>query len=158
MALEKGLIIPSATQSFVKLRDISTKDVGWRLESKLHKEIPEVEKLGIDSLNGLLKFSDGSSKYIKLDYLDVDETNLDVLELGETPEKNLKNNAELAAKIICGCVKKIGDIKPESIAHNALENGASFVVIGRELIENKEPIDLLNKYAEQHKNKNLWTK
>lgn len=35
---------------------------------------------------------------------------------------NLKSNAELAAKIICGCVKKIGDIKPESIAHNALEN------------------------------------
>ena len=35
---------------------------------------------------------------------------------------NLKSNAELAAKIICGCVKKIGDIKPESVAHNALEN------------------------------------
>ena len=35
---------------------------------------------------------------------------------------NLKSNAELAAKIICGCVKKIGDLKPKSIAHNALEN------------------------------------
>ena len=50
------------------------------------------------------------------------------------------------------------DQKRVTFAHNALENGASFVVIGRELIENKEPIDLLNKYAEQHKNKNLWTK
>ena len=46
--------------------------------------------MGIDSLNGLLKFSDGSSKYIKLDYRDVDDTNLEVLELAETPEKNLK--------------------------------------------------------------------
>ena len=76
------------------MRDGVTKDVGWRLESKLHTEIPEVEKLGIDSLNGLLKFSDGSSKYIKLDYRDVDDTNLEVLELAETPEKNLKNNAD----------------------------------------------------------------
>ena len=49
--------------------------------------------MGIDSLNGLLKFSDGSSKYIKLDYRDVDDTNLEVLELAETPE-NLKNNAD----------------------------------------------------------------
>ena len=76
------------------MRDVVTKDVGWRLESKLHAEIPEVEKLGIDSLNGLLKFSDGSSKYIKLDYRDVDDTNLEVLELAETFEKNLKNNAD----------------------------------------------------------------
>ena len=50
------------------------------------------------------------------------------------------------------------DQKRVSFAHNALENGASFVVIGRELIESKEPINLLNKYAEQYKNKNLWTK
>ena len=85
--LKKGVIIPSATQSFVKLRDVVTKDIGWRLESKLHKEIPKVEKLGIDSLNGLLKFSDGSSKYIKLDYRDVDDTNLEVLELAETSRK-----------------------------------------------------------------------
>ena len=92
--LKKGVIIPSATQSFVKLQDGITKDIGWRLESKLHAEIPEVEKLGIDSLNGLLKFSDGSSKYIKLDYRDVDDTNLEVLELAENFEKNLKNNAD----------------------------------------------------------------
>ena len=50
------------------------------------------------------------------------------------------------------------DQKRVTFAHNALENGASFVVIGRELIESKKPIDLLKKYAEQHKNKNLWTK
>ena len=40
----------------------------------------------------------------------------------------------------------------------ALQDGASFVVIGRELIESKKPLDLLKKYGEQHKNKNLWTK
>ena len=50
------------------------------------------------------------------------------------------------------------DQKRVTFAHNAIENGASFVVIGRELIESKEPIDLLKKYAKQHKNKNLWTK
>ena len=50
------------------------------------------------------------------------------------------------------------DQKRVTFAHNAIENGASFVVIGRELIENKEPLNLLKKYAEQHKNKNLWTK
>ena len=50
------------------------------------------------------------------------------------------------------------DQKRVTFAHNAIENGANFVVIGRELIESKEPINLLKKYAEQHKNKNLWTK
>ena len=50
------------------------------------------------------------------------------------------------------------DQKRVTFAHKAIENGASFVVIGRELIESKEPLDLLEKYAKQHKNKNLWTK
>ena len=50
------------------------------------------------------------------------------------------------------------DQKRVTFAHNALQDGASFVVIGRELIESKKPLDLLKKYGEQHKNKNLWTK
>ena len=50
------------------------------------------------------------------------------------------------------------DQKRVSFAHEALQDGASFVVIGRELIESKKPLDLLKKYAEKHKNKNLWTK
>ena len=50
------------------------------------------------------------------------------------------------------------DQKRVTFAHNALQDGASFVVIGRELIESKRPLDLLKKYGEQHKNKNLWTK
>ena len=50
------------------------------------------------------------------------------------------------------------DQKRVTFAHNALQDGASFVVIGRELIENKKPLELLKKYGEQHKNKNLWTK
>ena len=50
------------------------------------------------------------------------------------------------------------DQKRVTFAHNALQNGASFVVIGRELIESKRPLELLKKYGEQHKNKNLWTK
>ncbi len=50
------------------------------------------------------------------------------------------------------------DQKRVAFAHNALQDGASFVVLGRELIESKKPLDLLKKYGEQHKNKNLWTK
>ncbi len=50
------------------------------------------------------------------------------------------------------------DQKRVTFVHNALQDGASFVVIGRELIESKRPLDLLKKYGEQHKNKNLWTK
>ncbi len=92
--LKKGLIIPSASQSFIKFRDVANKDIGWRLESKLYTEIPEVEKLGIDSLNGLLKFSDGSSKYIKLDYRDFDEGNVEVIELAGTVGENKKNADE----------------------------------------------------------------
>ena len=50
------------------------------------------------------------------------------------------------------------DQKRVTFVHDALQNGASFVVIGRELIGSKKPLDLLKKYGEQHKNKNLWTK
>ena len=50
------------------------------------------------------------------------------------------------------------DQKRVTFAHNALQSGASFVVIGRELIESKEPVSLLEKYAEQYKDKDLWTK
>ncbi len=50
------------------------------------------------------------------------------------------------------------DQKRVAFAHNALQDGASFVVIGRELIESKKPLDLLKEYGEQNKNKNLWTK
>ena len=50
------------------------------------------------------------------------------------------------------------DQKRVTFAHNALQDGASFVVIGRELIQSKRPLDLLKKYGEQYKNKNLWTK
>tara|TARA_Y100001935_G_scaffold226388_1_gene204034 strand:+ start:741 stop:1448 length:708 start_codon:yes stop_codon:yes gene_type:complete len=63
-------------------------------------------------------------------------------------------------KVIPG-VKLFGrkdDQKRVTFAHNALQNGASFVVIGRELIESRNPENLLKKYVEQHKNKNLWTK
>ena len=48
-------------------------------------------------------------------------------------------------------------IKKSYFAHNALQS-ASFVVIGRELIESKELASLLEKYAEQYKDKDLWTK
>ena len=50
------------------------------------------------------------------------------------------------------------DQKRVTFAHNALQDGASFVVIGRELIESKKPLDLLKEYGKQNKNKNLWTK
>ena len=62
---------------------------------------------------------------------------------------------------ITPCVKMFArndDQKRVTFAHNALQDGASFVVIGRELIESKRPLDLLKKYGEQHKNKNLWSK
>ena len=50
------------------------------------------------------------------------------------------------------------DQKRVTFAHNALQDGASFVVIGRELIESKKPLDLLKEYGKRNKNKNLWTK
>ena len=50
------------------------------------------------------------------------------------------------------------DQKRVAFVHNAIQDGANFVVIGRELIESKRPVDLLRKYGEQHENKNLWTK
>ena len=50
------------------------------------------------------------------------------------------------------------DQKRVSFVHDALNNGASFVVIGRELINAKDPMKLIIEYNKKHENKNLWTK
>ena len=50
------------------------------------------------------------------------------------------------------------DQKRVSFVHDALDNGANFVVIGRELIIAKDPMKLLNEYNKKYENKNLWTK
>jgi len=50
------------------------------------------------------------------------------------------------------------DQKRVSFVHDALNNGANFVVIGRELINAKDPMKLLNEYNKKNENKNLWTK
>jgi len=50
------------------------------------------------------------------------------------------------------------DQKRVSFVHDALNSGANFVVIGRELINAKNPMKLLNEYNKKYENKNLWTK
>ena len=50
------------------------------------------------------------------------------------------------------------DQKRVSFVHDALNNGANFVVIGRELINAKDPMKLLYEYNKKYENKNLWTK
>ena len=50
------------------------------------------------------------------------------------------------------------DQKRVSFAHDAIINGANFVVIGRELINAKDPIKIINEYNKEHENKNLWAK
>ncbi len=72
---------------------------------------------------------------------------------------NLKEFKRLI-KIIPGVklFKRSDDQKRITFAHEALEEGADYVVIGRELINSNNPIDLLKEYYEKNKNKNLWTK
>ena len=50
------------------------------------------------------------------------------------------------------------DQKRVSFVYDALNDGANFVVIGRELINAKDPMKLLNEYNKKYENKNLWTK
>ena len=50
------------------------------------------------------------------------------------------------------------DQKRVTFVHEAINSGANFVVIGRELINAKDPTMLINKYNKEHENKNLWTK
>ena len=50
------------------------------------------------------------------------------------------------------------DQKRVSFVHDALNDGANFVVIGRELINAEDPMKLLNEYSEKYENKNLWAK
>jgi orotidine-5'-phosphate decarboxylase len=49
------------------------------------------------------------------------------------------------------------DQKRVTYVHEALDTGADYVVIGRELINNKDPRSLLQSYYEKNQNQNLWT-
>ena len=49
------------------------------------------------------------------------------------------------------------DQKRVAYVHDAISNGASYVVIGRELINATDPQKLLKKYYEKYPNKSLWT-
>ena len=54
--------------------------------------------------------------------------------------------------------RKKDDQKRTISAIEAFKNGASFIVIGREIINHQNPINALELYYEENKNKNLWTK
>ena len=53
--------------------------------------------------------------------------------------------------------KRKDDQKRIAYVHDAINDGADYVVIGRELINKKDPIALLKKYYEENQNQNLWT-
>ena len=73
--------------------------------------------------------------------------------------KSLKGSKKLL-KVTPGVklLDRTDDQKRVSFVHDALNDGANFVVIGRELINAKDPMKLLNEYSEKYENKNLWTK
>ena len=52
---------------------------------------------------------------------------------------NLKSNAELATKIICGSIQKIGHLRPKSIAHDALKYA---LLTPKEFVPNQTRQDL----------------
>jgi len=73
--------------------------------------------------------------------------------------KSLKNFKKLL-KVTPGVklFDRNDDQKRVSFVHDAVNQGANFVVIGRELINAKDPMKLLNEYNKKYENKNLWTK
>ena len=73
--------------------------------------------------------------------------------------RSLKNFKKLI-KITPGVklLDRKDDQKRVSFVHDALDSGADFVVIGRELINAKDPIKILNEYNKKYENKNLWAK
>ena len=70
------------------------------------------------------------------------------------------NNYKKLLKITPGVklLDRKDDQKRVSFVHDALNSGANFVVIGRELINAKDPMKLLYEYSKKYENKNLWTK
>ena len=53
--------------------------------------------------------------------------------------------------------RKKDDQKRTISATDAFQNGADYIVIGRELINHKNPINALQSYYEENKDKDLWT-
>ena len=100
-----------------------------------------------------------TDKLIKKFALIADKTKIAGLICSGQDLKSLKNFKNLL-KITPGVklLYRKDDQKRVSFVHDALNNGANFVVIGRELINAKDPMKLLNEYDKKYENKNLWTK
>jgi orotidine-5'-phosphate decarboxylase len=58
---------------------------------------------------------------------------------------------------VCLYKREKDDQKRTISAIEAFKNGANYIVIGRELINHKNPINALQSYYEENKDKNLWT-
>jgi len=53
--------------------------------------------------------------------------------------------------------RKADDQKRTISAEDAFKNGADYIVIGREIINHTNPINALQSFYEENKNKNMWT-
>tara|TARA_B100001059_G_C17342008_1_gene336360 strand:- start:25 stop:546 length:522 start_codon:yes stop_codon:yes gene_type:complete len=53
--------------------------------------------------------------------------------------------------------RKKDDQKRTISALEAFKNGADFIVVGREIINDKNSVNTLKSYYEENKNKNLWS-
>ena len=53
--------------------------------------------------------------------------------------------------------RKQDDQKRTISALEAFKNGADFIVVGREIINDKNSVNTLKLYYEENKNKNLWS-
>jgi len=146
--LSGGERMLSTAKNYLKKNKINTKILGITVLTSLdNKDIKQM--YGNMTVNKLLiNFSKLAIKS-KIDGLVCSGQDLKIL-----------NKYQNLLKITPGIKlfhRKVDDQKRTISAEDAFKNGADYIVIGREIINHTNPINALQSFYEENKNKNMWT-
>ncbi|MAV83106.1 MAG: orotidine-5'-phosphate decarboxylase [Pelagibacteraceae bacterium] len=146
--LSGGERMLSTAKNYLKKNKINTKILGITVLTSLdNKDIKQM--YGNMTVNKLLiNFSKLAIKS-KIDGLVCSGQDLKIL-----------NKYQNLLKITPGIKlfhRKADDQKRTISAEDAFKNGADYIVIGREIINHTNPINALQSFYEENKNKNMWT-
>ena len=143
-----GLHMLKEAKKYIIQKKSKTKLLGVTLLTSLDQK-------DIKSMFGNITTKQVLKNYAKL----ADEAKIDGLICSGQDLKILDGHKKLL-KITPGVnlyKRKSDDQKRTISAIEAFINGANYIVIGRELINHKNPINVLQSYYEENKDKNLWT-
>ncbi len=144
-----GLKMLQESRKYIKKEKLKTKILGVTLLTSLDDS--DIKSMyGEISSKKIIKNFAALSEKTKIDGIICSGQDLNYL-------KKYKNLLKITPGVSLYKRKK-DDQKRTISAIEAFENGANFIVIGREIINHKNPVNVLELYYEKNKDKNLWSK